>query len=338
MKNMKIVFSDISKVDVVVDEITEHDLKVNEILVKNHYSLISAGTELACLAGKESSWFKFPETPGYCSAGEIVACGDDTGEFKKGDLVFFYGSHSAYCKVNVKDELCVKLIAGLDIRYAPFARVATIAMTAIRTSCIELGDYVAVTGMGVVGNMAAQLAGLQGGKVIGIDLDEQRLKQAEACGVPYTVNSGKADAVEEVKKITGLAGINTYIDATGISAVGVGMLPAVARGGEVVFLGTPRDEFITNATDILRAVHLADSALKFKGAHEWIYPVKQDKFVKHSFERNTSICFELIRDGKLKIDPLLSHVIRPEEAAKAYEGLKSKKNEYFGVLINWTEE
>jgi threonine dehydrogenase-like Zn-dependent dehydrogenase len=77
-------------------------------------------------------------------------------------------------------------------------------------------------------------------------------------------------------------------------------------------------------------------AITFKGAHEWRYPVMANPFVKHSLWRNSEIVFRLIQSGQLVIDPLISHILKPEQAPEAYEGLKYKKDEYNGVLFDWT--
>lgn len=335
MKNKKIVFTGEWKVEIGFDEIDAKGVNEEEILVKNHYSLISAGTELACLAGKEAAWFKFPSTPGYTSVGEVIACGEKVDGFKPGDVVFCYGPHSQYIKLHAGNDFCVKVTEGLDQRFAVFTRIATIAMTAIRTSEIELGDFVGVTGLGVVGNMAAQLAKAQGGFVIGLDVDKSRLETALKCGIKHVLDSGDSGLKEKMEEATGGKGVGTLIEATGLAQVAVNSLPFIARGGELILLGTPRDEFFTDATGLLREFHLAKRALKLKPAHEWIYPVKQDAFVKHSFERNTSIVFELIKSGSLKVEPLLSHIIKPEEAAAAYAAFRKREEGYNGVVIDW---
>ena len=59
--------------------------------------------------------------------------------------------------------ICLKVPEALPLEWAPFTRMAIIAMTSLRISDIELGDWVGVLGLGTVGNFAAQLAGLQGG-------------------------------------------------------------------------------------------------------------------------------------------------------------------------------
>lgn len=211
MANKRIVFSNAWKVEVGLDDMDVRTVNPNEILVRNHYSLVSAGTELACLAGKESSWFKFPSTPGYTSVGEVVACGSNVTDFSPGETVFCYGAHSAFVRVDTVIDFCMKVPQEVDERHAVFARIATIAMTALRMSNIELGDYVGVVGMGVVGNIAAQLAKAQGGFAVGMDLDEARLEIAKSCGIPYTVSLAENNAEEAISRITEGKGINTLI-------------------------------------------------------------------------------------------------------------------------------
>ena len=60
-----------------------------------------------------------------------------------------------------------------------------------------------------------------------------------------------------------------------------------------------------------------------------------DPFVKHSIERNSQIALNLIKSGSLKIEPVLTHTVRPEEAIKAYQGLKEQKDDYLGVVFDW---
>lgn len=76
--------------------------------------------------------------------------------------------------------------------------------------------------------------------------------------------------------------------------------------------------------------------MTFKGAHEWRFPVARDPYVKHSIERNSKIAMELIRSGALQVAPLLTHTLSPEQAASAYHGLKTSKNEFIGVVFDWT--
>jgi 2-desacetyl-2-hydroxyethyl bacteriochlorophyllide A dehydrogenase len=334
MENVKIVFTEPWKAEVRHEPFQVHTLQANQVVVKKLYSLISPGTELACLSGTES-WFRMPAVPGYASVSEIVDKGTGVTEFEAGDRVFHYGNHAKFQVVST-DELMLKVPETLDLKMVPFTRMATVAMTSIRASQIELGDYVAVTGLGLVGNMASQLARLQGATVLGVDLSENRLQMASSCGLDYAIHPGSTDPKRRISEITGGHGVSTLIEATGVPKVAVEALPWIGRLGEIILLGSPRGEYQTDVTDVLNYCHLYNlGCITFKGAHEWRYPVKPAEFVKHSLARNSQIVFELMVSGKLSVKPLLSHVLKPDEAPSAYEGLKSRKDEFQGVLFDW---
>lgn len=320
-------------------ELQEDDMELNSVpegqaVIRTHYSLISAGTELACLSGRET-WFKMPGGSGYCSVGEIIAIGKNVSGFKPGDVVFQYGQHAGLITAPV-GGVFLKIPAGLDEKLAPFARMASIAMAAIRVSKIELGDYVAVIGQGLVGIMAAQLARLQGATVIVADVSAKRLELSRACGIEHRFNPGQCNLKEKVMAVTGGEGVSTLIDASGSPRVIVESLPLIAQLGELILLGSPRGECQKDITDVLNYCHLfGRGCITFKGAHEWRYPVERDKFVKHSLERNTRIIFDLMVSNRLVAKPLISHVLGAEQAGQAYEGLRTKKDEYYGVLFDW---
>lgn len=338
MKNKKIVFTAPWEVELQEEGLHSEStaLEAGQALVRKRYTLISPGTELACLSGGES-WFSMPDIPGYAAVSEIVGLGGDTDGFAVGDLVFHYGKHCQY-EVVPTSGVFLKVPAYLEPKLVPFTRMATVAMTAIRVSQIELGDTVAVTGLGLIGNMASQLARLQGANVIGVDLSEERLQLARQCGLTLGVTGGNGDVVSQIREATGGIGVSTLIEATGVPKVAVDSLPMIAPFGELIFLGSPRGTFMTDVTDVFNYSHLIGrGAITFKGAHEWRFPLEPDKFVKHSLVRNSTVVFELIRDNKLHIEPLISHIAKPEDAAQAYDGLRHRKDDYNGVLFDWSE-
>ncbi|MCX6991953.1 MAG: zinc-binding alcohol dehydrogenase [Kiritimatiellaeota bacterium] len=333
MRYKKLVFAAPGKVELQEDDIDLNSVPDGKAIIKTHYSLISAGTELACLSGRES-WFTMPAVYGYSSVGEIKALGKNVKGFQPGDIVFQYGQHAEFITTPVSGVF-LKIPAGLDEKLAPFARMAAIAMTAMRVSEIELGDYVAVIGQGLVGIMAAQLARLQGATVIVADVSAKRLELSRACGIEHRFNPGQCNLKEKVMALTGGKGVSTLIDASGSPQVIVESLPLIGRLGELILLGSPRGEYQGNITDVLNVSHLCPRCVTFKGAHEWRYPVAHDDFVKHSLERNTRIIFDLMVSNRLLAKPLISHVLKAEQAGQAYEGLRTKKDEYYGVLFDW---
>lgn len=307
------------------------------VLVRNMFSHISAGTELACIAGLES-FFTIPDTPGYTAVGKILKTGEEVEHLAEGDMVFTYGPHAELFKIDVKDRwhgVCVKLPDGIDPALASFTHMAGIAMTAIRNSSIEIGDYVLVTGLGAIGNLVAQLAQLQGGKVIASEVVDSRIDLAHACGIGSTVNPLKDNMQAYVEEITGGSLVSTYIDATGQAGVVEQSLDLVSLYGEVILLGTPRTPYETDLTSLLRHFHYLPWCQNMKGALEFTFPTHETEFVKHSIERNVEIIMDLILGGKLIIRPLFSHLISPEEIQSAYDGLRERPEEYIGIVIDW---
>lgn len=335
MKNRKIMFARPLQVETVEEDFILPALGEQEVLVKLIYSLISPGTELAMLSGKEE-WAKLPVCPGYASVSEVIEVGKGVHHVQPGDAVFHYGQHAEYQVVST-DHVFIKVPEHLDLKWVPFTRMATVAFTSVRVSNIELGDVVGVTGLGLVGNLAAQLARLQGATVIGVDLSPERIRTAQTCGVDYTLHGGEDKIKEKIHALTNGAGVSTHIEATGVPSVGVQSLEWIGKLGEIIFLGSPRGEYNTDVTDILNYCHLyGRGCITFKGAHEWRFPVEPNEFVKHSLVRNSNIVFELMLKNKLHIEPLISHVMKPDQAQEAYEGLRMNKDQYNGVLFDWS--
>ena len=334
MHNRKIVFEAPWQVSLRQEELTLSPGK-GEMLVETQYSLISTGTELACLSGNEG-WFKMPAVPGYCCVSRVVESGEDA-PYKPGEIIFHYGMHCRYQLTSPGDyNLIARVPEGLDIRSIPMVRMATIAFTAIRVSDIQLGDTVLVCGLGLVGNMAAQLARLSGATVIGVDPAPARRELAGKVGIDCVANPEEAGRIVGI--VTEGQGCNTVIEATGIPACAEKCLEYVGHHGEIILLGTPRGDYRTNLANVLRYSHLEDlGGVTFKGAHEWRLPIRQERFSRHSIERNTQVCFEQVEKGGLHLAELVSHVLTPEEAVGVYLKLNEDRNAYMGIIIDWKE-
>ena len=318
-----------------LDDGAQATLPAGGVLIRNLFTLVSPGTELACLAGLESAWFKFPKVPGYCAVGVVESVAAGVTGYAVGDQVLHYGGHQLWqTAIPGVDFLC-RVPAGVSLPQVPFARVATIAMTALRQSGIQLGDDVAVTGLGPVGNLAAQLAALQGARVVGFDPDAFRVGLAKACGLNDVLPGGPAAQAEAAGHLLDGRGFSSLIEASGRAATVVEALPLMARTGEVLLLGTPRAAHQTDLAAVLRAFHLADRALTLKPAHEWIRPVAEDRFTKHSFARDSRIALDLIGSGRLRIAPLITHTVTPQDAPAIYRDLAAGKSGYSGVVIAW---
>jgi 2-desacetyl-2-hydroxyethyl bacteriochlorophyllide A dehydrogenase len=320
---------------------TTFDLRLEsdfEIIIQNCYSHVSAGTELACLAGLED-WFTMPGTPGYTSIGKVIEKGSAIDFVNIHDYVYTFGPHAGYFKINITDRwhgVCVKLPSSINPVHAAFTHMGGIAITALRKSRIELGDWVAISGLGAIGNLAAQLAQLQGANVLAMDIQKERLDIARKCGL-LNVHLSKDKVLKDIiHSASQHQGISTWIDATGIPAVIKEAATCINPYGELILLGSPRSPHHTNLTDFLQTVHLlSHGAIEVKGALEFIFPTHTTEFLKHSITRNSEIILELIASNRLHIQPLVSHVIAVDHAAQVYTGLRSKPETFTGVVFDW---
>lgn len=318
------------------DSELDANLKPDEVLLKTKVSLVSPGTELAIYRGTES-WAKLPYAPGYASIGEVVGKGPEVETLKEGDLVFCYNSHASMSKLGAKG-LFAKVPAGVPLEEAVFARMAAVSMTALRVAPPELGDAVAVLGMGLVGNLAAQLFALSGAEVVCADICAKRLALAEKCGLGNLVDSSKEDLRQAVLGLTGGNGASTVVEATGVPAMAETAMTLAAKSGEVVLLGSPRGKHEGDITSLLNKIHLwSNGCVTLKGAHEWRYPCLPSEGTKHSLRRNCEIIMKLIADGKLKTAPLITHMISPAACQSVYQGLLNERDKYTGVVFDWSK-
>ena len=287
---------------------------------------------------KSGSWCSYPFNPGYISVGEVVNAGKNVSGMTVRNKVFSYTKHATIAITDPTSTICLKLTEEIDEKQALFTRIATIAMTALRVSDGGLGDNVAVMGLGLVGNMAAQLFKLAGMNVIGIDTITQRLKTAQKCGIKNTINPSETNLKEKVMELTDNERCEVTVEAIGNPSTIETCCQITKRRGEVILLGSPRGDYNTNLTEMLNYVHLwSRGCLTLKGAHEWRFPIHQTEGSKHSIERNTKKDLRLISESNLKVQTLITHVIKLEDIKKAYEGLLNRKDEFLGVIIDWTK-
>ena len=303
-------------------------------VIKTEYSIVSPGTELACLGGKES-WAPLPFKPGYGSVGRVTQVGTERPDLKVGQRVFTYGDHAAYSTTRV---LTIPLKEGIDPVQAVFARMAAVSITALRVSDVALGDTVAVFGLGLVGNLAAQLFSLSGCEVIGIDPSPGRRNLATRCGIAHVLDPN-VNLLESVRTLTDGRMCRTVVDATGVPAVAEKAGSLAGRQGELILLGSPRGEHRANLTDFLNQTHLWGNCVTVKGAHEWRFPIQEDPNGqgRFSIEGNIRTILRLIEQGSLEIGPLLTHVISPSDAPSVYAGLRDHKESYTGVVFDWSQ-
>lgn len=244
------------------------------VLVRNHYSLISAGTEGSMVkTARKSLIGKAKERPeqvkqvldvlkkqgpvqtyravmkkldaysplGYSSAGEVIEVGSDVTEFAVGDRVACagagYANHAEIVCVPV--NLCVKLPQDADLKNASYNTLGAIALQGIRQADLRLGESCAVIGLGLLGQLTCLMLRTSGIRTFGIDIDKAAVEKAQGRCVDAAWIRSDAGVAEQIETATGGLGVDAVIITAGTSSLDpINFAGEIARKkGRVVVVG-----------------------------------------------------------------------------------------------------
>jgi 2-desacetyl-2-hydroxyethyl bacteriochlorophyllide A dehydrogenase len=332
--NKRVVFKGPLQFDYETVEL-KTELNENDILLRTEYSLISPGTELAIFTGTHvglpdpnNKFAKFPFYAGYTMVGRVVAVGANVTDYAVGDKVYTAGNHSTY-NVIPSDRVKIKLPKDFVTERAPFAKLAEFCMTGIVQTNIKVGDTAVILGLGLMGNIAAQLYSLMGATVIGVDVVEQRLQTARQSGIENVLLSGEnVNLNEKVMEMNGGKKPDIVVEATGSPHLVIPALDLVRPLGQVIALGSTRGTVELNVYDYIhrKGVH-------FSGAYSALAHL--DGFPS-SLALNKHL-IKLIGLNALKIDHLITHRLHNDQAKEGYDMLLNQKDRALGVLLTWED-
>ena len=288
----------------------------NELLIDTEYTFISSGTELANYTGREpkvfqrGTWCAYPWRSGYANVGIVREVGANVTRAKPGDRVFTYGRHASIVRYS-QDRLIAPVSDSIDPAVVAASRMAGVAMTSIIVAEIETNARVIVFGLGLVGNLAAQMFQIHGCRVIGVDPVTERRKLAERCGIERTVG-GDADEVQaQIQELTKGELGNITVDAVGHSSVVMQALRATASHGQLVILGSPRVSVTGDLTELLSDTHLR--WITIRGALEWCVPMYPDTGNRVSQFSKQQTIFDWIVRGELDVESIISHRLKSNQ-------------------------
>ncbi len=244
------------------------------VLVRNYYSLISAGTEGSTVkTARKSLIGKAKERPeqvkqvldvlkkqgpvqtyravmkkldaysplGYSSAGEVIGVGSDVTEFAVGDRVACagagYANHAEIVCVPV--NLCVKLPRDADLKNASYNTLGAIALQGIRQADLRLGENCAVIGLGLLGQLTCLMLQASGVKAFGIDIDKFAVETAKEHCTDFARIRSDAGLTEQIEQATNGLGVDAVIITAGTNSLDpINFAGEIARKkGRVVVVG-----------------------------------------------------------------------------------------------------
>lgn len=221
-----------------------------------------------------------PFIPGHEAAGVVAALGPDVTEFKLGDAVGVAWLHDAclrceYCETGW-ETLCehqhntgysvnggfaeyviasaafaARLPVGVDFAaIAPILCAGVTTYKGLKETDTRPGEWVVISGIGGLGQVAVQYAKAMGLKVVALDTVEDKLELARAAGADRAVNALSADAIDSVLRDTGGGAHGVLVTAVSTAAFAQA-LKMVRRKGTVSLVGLPPGEFPTPIFDVV---------------------------------------------------------------------------------------
>jgi predicted dehydrogenase len=362
---------------VVVEDIPAPQVEPGTVLVRVKFSSISAGTEMSGLkSASQPLWKRALKNPkavkstlemaatrglthtrnvvqgklaegnptGYSASGIVLEVGDGVDNIQPGDRVACAGAQCAHHAeiICVPQNLTAPLPKDLSLPVASTVTLGTIALQGIRRAQPTLGETFAVIGLGILGQLTAQMLKANGCRVIGADLDSSRIELAKSLGMDFSLPHEENNNLEHILRITGGEGVD----------------------GVIITAASPSDEVISNAFKMCRkkgrVVLVGVVGLNLK--REDIFPKELDFYISTSYgpgrydpqyeekgldypigyvrwteNRNMIEYLNLISEGKIDVEPLIHSSFEISQAATAYETLKKDKEKPMIVLLSYPE-
>ncbi len=359
-----------------VEELPPPQCIDNGILVRNKFSLISAGTEKTSVSNAQGSLIarakKQPEQVklvldyvkkeglihtvqkvfskldsfkalGYSSSGIVIE--SRCPEFSPGDRVACAGAGYAVHGeiITVPKNLATKIPENVSFEDAAYTTVCSIAMQGVRQADVKIGENVAVIGLGLIGLVTVQLLKASGCKVVGLDINDSSFELAKSFGVDECFINNEQYIKNLLSFTNGYGFDSVIITASTSSNQPVDFAIKLARKrGNVVVVGAVgmninRSPFYEK--EINFKISCSYGPGRYDSNYELLgqdYPIG---FVRWTENRNMEAILQLIAENKLNVRDLNTHIFELKNAPDAYKLITGESNEkYLGILIKYNDK
>src|SRR4051794_32691564 len=325
-------------------------LSAGEVRVRTLYSGISAGTELTAYRGSNpylnKRWdeaarlfvdgatsIQYPVNGwGYEEVGEVVEVGRDADAVHIGDRIWGTWGHRSET-VQAGERAAARVLPpDADPRIGIFSQIGAIALNVILDADIHVGETVAVFGLGVPGQLVAQLARLNGARVIGVDGIAGRRELAQRLGAHHVLNASEGSVAEAVRGLTGGRGADVCLEVTGNYRALHEAIRAVAYSSRVVAAGFMQGEGAgLRLGEEFHHNRVAVIASQISG----VAPALQHRWDQYRLQ---STAVGLAVEGRLDVTSLISHTLPVTRAGEAFRMLDEQPQEALQVVLSFGEE
>ena len=284
-----------------------------------------------------------PMSLGYSTSGTITAISEGLGDFKVGDRVACAGAnHAVHAEYNViPKNLLAKIPKNVDFESAAFSTLGAIAMHGFRLAHPQLGDSICVLGLGLLGQLTVKIALAAGCRVFGIDLNPARVERAQRNGATAVINRDAIAAGNQFTTNRGFDSVLICADSHSDEPVNLAAALVRDRGSVIsvgaVGMGLQRKPYFDK--EIFFQVSRSYGPGRYDPNYEEAghdYPIG---FVRWTEGRNLESFLQLIADGRIEVQSLITHRFPIEKAPKAYQLITGKqKTDFLGVVLIYPTE
>lgn len=372
---MKQVSQNMRSGELKIEEVPEPALLPGGVLVRNAFSLISAGTERQklemgrkSLLGKARArpdlvkkvYKKFrtegfaktaqtvrarldaPSPLGYSCAGVAEGIAQDVAGIVPGDRVACAGANYAVHSevVWVPANLCVAVPDGVSLRQASLTTVGAIALQGVRQADLRLGETALVLGLGLIGQISAMLLESAGCRVIGADLNRDMVEMARRGGLERALGASGDDLAQAVAEWTGGHGADaTIVCASTPSSEPVAQAAELTRDrGRVVVVGLVGMD-IPREPFYMKEIELRLSRSYGPGRYDPAYEEGGRDYpygyVRWTEQRNMECFLDLVARKAIDVDRILTHDFPFDSALEAYDLVSRRDELYLGITLNY---
>lgn len=320
-----------------------------EVRIRTLFSGISAGTELTAYRGsnpylnkwwdEEERLFKDGQTSfeypvngwGYEEVGEVSEIGAGVKAVEVGDRIWGTWGHRSETIQQEARAAARILPPEADPRIGIFSQIGAIALNVILDADIHVGETVAVFGLGVPGQLVAQLARLNGATVIAVDGIAARRELATKLGAHHVLDATEGNVAERIREMTGGRGADVCLEVTGSYRALQEAIRAVAYSSRVCVAGFMQgegkglylgEEFHHNRVALVAA--------QISG----VQPALQHRWNEY---RLASTAIRLAVEGRLDVTSLISHTVPLSEAGEAFKMLDERPQDALQVVLSVEE-
>jgi threonine dehydrogenase-like Zn-dependent dehydrogenase len=291
-------------------------LRADEVAGRTLATLASPGTELNGYLAERAQ----PALSGYSAVFAVDEVGAEVTDVRPGDIVFAMGPHAS--RQRVHRSMVVPVPRGLDPAVAVFCRLMGVGWSTLTTTTARPPDRVLVTGLGPVGNLAAQVFAAAGYEVTAVDPVPARRELA--------ARHGLRDLHASAEKLGEEAAL--AVECSGHERAVLDGINAVRKRGEVALVGVPwRQRSDLSAHALLHAVF--HRYVVVRSGWEWEVPMHPREFACGSIIANWAAGLRWLADRRVRVDGMAT-VVSPKDAQRVWQDLLHQRGSPT-VVFDW---